>query len=224
MGLLRSIVEVVSPVRCAGCGLPGSALCEACRRDLPRIRRAVACPRCGAEKHGGTCVECAGRDFAFSAAVCAGRLEAPLSRAVTLYKDAGERRYAALLGEMLAAACAGWRGWPDAVCAVPPTGSALSRRGFDHTAALAREVAHAFETQVVTALDALGRDDQRALGRDARFANMACAFRVRAAAAVPARILLVDDVFTTGATLDGAARALLVAGASEVRVAAVARA
>ena len=64
--------------------------------------------------------------------------------------------------------------------------------------------------------------DQRALGRSERAANVAGTFRV--AARVPERVVLCDDVFTTGATLDAAAAALLSAGADAVRVAAVARA
>ena len=98
------------------------------------------------------------------------------------------------------------------------------RRGFDHTSALARIVGVRLGVPTSVLLEARSRDDQRALGRDARFANMAGAFAMLPDAIVPARVLLVDDVFTTGATFDGAARALLAAGAREVRVAAVARA
>jgi predicted amidophosphoribosyltransferase len=65
--------------------------------------------------------------------------------------------------------------------------------------------------------------DQRALGRGDRFANRLGAFGVDAGATVPERVVLVDDVLTTGATLDAAARALREAGGGHVRALAVAR-
>ncbi len=224
MGVFAALLEIVSPVRCAGCGLPGFALCPTCSASMALIDVGRACSRCGAPSRGLPCVECAGRRFAFSAAACAGRLEPPLSRAVTLYKDAAERRYAELLGSLVADACVRWHGWPDVVCAVPPTRTALLRRGFDHTDAIARAVARRLRAPYAPLLAVARREDQRQLGRDARFANMAGAFTVLDRGRVPARVLVVDDVLTTGATLDGAARALLAAGAVEVRVAAVARA
>lgn len=221
---MSALSEIVSPVRCAGCGVPGSALCAACHPGMRLIERDKACLRCGAAVGNGRCAECTGREFAFSTAVCAGRLEPPLSALVALHKDAPERRYAPLLAALLLSACEAWRGWPDAVCALPPTPSARARRGFDHTAALARAVAAGLGAPERALLAAQTRSDQRGLGRDARFANMAAAFAVVPGVPVPGRVLVVDDVLTTGATLDGAARALLRAGAVEVRVAAVARA
>lgn len=199
-------------------------MCPACLSAAHLIQPGTGCQRCGAPLTNATCRECAGRTFAFSSAVCAGMLEPPLSRVVTLYKDAAERRYAALLGKLLCAACDPWRGWPDAVCAVPPSARSLARRGFDHTAPLAAHVAHGLDVPYERLLVAARRADQRGLGRDERRANMTGAFAVRPLVSVPAMVLVVDDVFTTGATLDGATRALLAAGALEVRVAAVARA
>jgi len=224
VGVLEVLTEIISPVRCAGCGLPGLALCPACSATAPLIDPQRSCQRCGAPLQGRECSECAGRTFAFSRAICAGRLEPPLSRAVTFYKDAAERRYASLLGALLAEACECWRGWPDVVCALPPTRTALLRRGFDHTDAIARFVASGLDVPQASLLLVAVRDDQRQLGRDARFANVAGAFTVPQDAVVPRHILVVDDVLTTGATFDGAARALRAAGAVEVRVAAVARA
>lgn len=224
MGILGALAEVVSPVRCAGCGVPGDALCATCTAAARLIPATEACPRCGARVLGRECRECAGRDFAFAAAVCAGALEPPISGLVTLYKDSAERRYAASLGRLVAGACSRWRGWPEVVCAVPPSRTAVARRGFDHTRALATHVARELGVPHTALLTAARREDQRGLGRDARFANMAGAFTVQPGVVVPECVLVIDDVLTTGATLDGAARALLAAGAREVRVAAVARA
>ncbi len=221
---MAALAEVLSPVRCAGCDLPGAALCTTCARELPLIDASLACPRCGAGGRLHDCSECRGRAFAFTQAVCVGRLDGPLSRAITLYKDAGERRYAPLLCSLLLGICEPWHGWPDSVVAIPPSREAVARRGFDHTRVLAGALAKQFDVPAIAPLTITRKLDQRALGREERFANVQGSFGVIPDVPIPKRILLVDDVLTTGATLSGAASALLSAGAEEVRVATIARA
>lgn len=217
-------LELLAPTRCAGCDRPGSLLCEECGRGIRRIDPARACPRCGAPGGVRWCGECAGETFAFSSVRCAGMLEGPLARAVRLHKDAFEHRLAPLLARLLAEALADWRDWPDAVAAVPPSPRALARRGTDHTARIATELAALLEVPALDALRCLPRRDQRGLTRERRIANASGSIRPLAGACVAPRVIVVDDVLTTGATLDSAARALRAAGASEVRAAAVARA
>jgi predicted amidophosphoribosyltransferase len=129
-----------------------------------------------------------------------------------------------MLGAFAATACAEWAGWPEAVVAIPPTRSARLRRGYDHTRPLARVVAERLGAPEERLLMARERSDQRELGRQARRENVLGAFAVRPGAAVPARVLLVDDVMTTGSTLDAAARALRAHGAVAVRAVVVGRA
>jgi predicted amidophosphoribosyltransferase len=222
--LWASLLEFLLPTRCAGCDLPGDLLCERCRTALPVIEAAWACPRCGAPFGHLVCTECWRAEPAFEAGVCVGSLEPPLSRCISLYKDAGERRLGALLGEMLAGAVGVWGAWPGGVVPVPPSAAALRTRGFDHTAAIAERVAASLGVPVVHALASAGARDQRTLGRTARQANVAGAFVATPDAVLPSRLVLVDDVMTTGATLDAAAAVLLAAGAEVVRVGAVARA
>jgi predicted amidophosphoribosyltransferase len=219
-----SLLELLLPTRCAGCDLPGELLCEECRAALPVIEMRWACQRCGAPFGHLVCTECWRAEPAFEAGVCVGSLEPPLSRCISLYKDAGERRLGALLGDMLGAAASPWRGWPHAVVPVPASSAALRRRGFDHTATIAARVAEALGAPLLPMLASAGAKDQRALGRAERHANVAGAFVATHADRLPARILLVDDVMTTGATLDSAASALLAGGAEVIRVGAVARA
>jgi len=222
--LLAGLAEVLSPMRCAGCDLPGSLLCTPCRAALPLITSAESCPRCGARAVAGRCTECSGREFAFEAAACAGILDGPLSRMLSLYKDAGERRYAPILGALAADAAARWRGWADAVVPVPSTRAARARRGFDHVVPLAGPVAAALDVPLLGCLRAARRLDQRGLGREERRANMAAAFLPLPLELKPQRVVLVDDVMTTGATLDAAATVLKGAGVPAVRAVSVARA
>ncbi len=225
MGFLAGLAELVFPTRCAGCELPGAVLCDGCLEALPRIEASGRCPRCGAPYGALTCTECWNREWAFSAALALGELEAPLARAVVLHKDAGERRLAVVLGTLLAEQVAlTWPDWPQAVTFVPATRAALRRRGFDHGLAIGSALAAELGVPLLSALVRGDARDQRSLGRSARAINAAGTFAAAAGAELPTRLLLTDDVLTTGATLDVAAAVLLEAGAAEVRVAAVARA
>ncbi|MDY0088628.1 MAG: double zinc ribbon domain-containing protein, partial [Coriobacteriia bacterium] len=99
-----ALLELVLPTRCAGCDLPGQLLCERCRAELPLIEMAGACARCGAPYGHLVCTECWRAEPAFEAGVCAGSFEPPLSRCISIYKDAGERRLGGLLGDLLGSA------------------------------------------------------------------------------------------------------------------------
>jgi len=221
--LLEGLAELVFPTHCAGCELPGAVLCDACREALPRVSAECACPRCGAPFGALVCTECWDREWAFEAALSLGEFAAPLARAVVLHKDAGERRLGPALGELLAEQVAlRWPGWPDAVTFIPATRAAVRRRGFDHGRGIAETIAATLGVPLLELLERSAALDQRVLGRVERARNVAGSFSAREVSAV--RVLVCDDVFTTGATLDAAAGVLLDAGVVAVRCATVARA
>ena len=116
-----------------------------------------------------------------------------------------------------------WTQWADALVYVPASPEALLRRGFDHMERVAEIVARRTGMALVHALvSCKGARDQRELGRGERLANRSGSFSLAADAvpeadALPRRIVLIDDVFTTGATLSAAAHVLLDGGAHEVR-------
>jgi ComF family protein len=168
------------------------------------------------------CTECWDHEHVFDAAIALGEFAPPLSRVVALHKDGPETRLARVLGDLLAEEIASaWAGWADVVTFVPATQAALKRRGFDHARAIAEVVASRLEVPLADVLERGRARDQRLLGRQDRAANVAGTFTASACDAE--NVLLVDDVLTTGATLDAAASALLAAGARTVRVAAGAR-
>ena len=223
MRLLDALAELIYPTRCAGCEMPGAVLCDTCRDALPLISAKAACPRCGAPFGYLVCTECWNREWSFEAALSLGEFEAPLARAVALHKDAGEQRLGAVMGSLLAEQIAeSWPGWAEAVTFVPATCAALRRRGFDHGQAIAAEVAARLGVPLAESLVRAAAADQRALGRADRASNAAGSFSARGE--MHGRVLLCDDVFTTGATLDAAASALIAVGAGAVRCATVARA
>ena len=113
-----------------------------------------------------------------------------------------------------------WSQWASALTYVPASPEAVRRRDFDHMERVATLVATRTGLPLAQLLTSERKTrDQRELGRGERFANRSGSFSlaVDAAGPIPRRIILIDDVFTTGATLSAASRVLLDGGAQEVR-------
>lgn len=226
----RGLLELAWPTRCVCCDVPGELVCDACLGSLPYISQRDACPLCGAPYGAIACTECwTGEgmvEHPFSAAACAMEFAEGAARMTVAYKDWGERRLADVIARMIRDAVAeAWGGCgAQAVVPIPATRGALHRRGFDHMAPVAHELARLLGTHALEILDKADSADQRDLGRDGRRQNMADVFSIAEdARSVPQSVLLVDDVFTTGATLSAASGVLLAAGAEEVRVATLCR-
>lgn len=223
MSWFQGLIELIAPTRCAGCELPGSLLCEQCLDAIAGYVHVQACPICAAPCGALVCTECWATEFAFTSTLAVGEFGVRLGRAVVLHKDAGERGLGPCLGELLAVeVCRHWGIWADTVTWVPAAPSALRRRGFDHAMAIARPLATKLGVPLLELLSRGDATDQRMLGREGRASNVADVFAPAGGAL--GRVVLVDDVMTTGATAHAAARALLEGGATEVRVAIVARA
>jgi predicted amidophosphoribosyltransferase len=167
------------------------------------------------------CRECAGRRLAFASARSAYAYTGPASRLLRAWKERGLRQLAGLAAELAAA-----RLEPvgaDVVTSIPADPVRQLERSRHPAEALARELGARWELEYVQLLGR-GRVVQRqaALAYAGRRANVQGAFEARRA--VPARILLVDDIYTTGSTASAAASALRRAGATRVDVVTFARA
>ncbi len=235
MRWVRTALDLLLPRTCAPCGGPlvlgaASPLCATCTGAVVEPPQA-GCARCGATLPAPSplCARCLVRPPAFAGARALGpyRAEMPgnvLARVVQHLKYHGARELAAPLAELLSAH------YPfasDAVIVpVPLHRSRLRARGYNQALLLARGLArrrglllmpHALERTRATA-------EHATLGAAARSANVRGAFRVRPAIDLAgARVVLVDDVFTTGATAGACAEALQAAGAGAVYVYTVGR-
>jgi len=245
----ESIFATLFPGNCRFCDSPlirisRVPVCDECLesiRGLPADQ--LTCDTCGerllrpadrAELFAGItkCQACRQHPPSFEAAVCYGEYDGGLRELIHLLKYEGVRSASSVLGRMLGEAITDIKpqfGTEDPlVIPVPLYGSKLRARGFNQSEVIARAAVKyaGFRSQVnTTALERI-RDtgSQTGMTKPQRQQNMHGAFAVIHPAQVAGReILLVDDVFTTGATVGECARVLRRAGASKVYVATVAR-
>ena len=219
--MLSLLLSWLLPSRCAGCGATGPLWCAACTAGVLPLRD-PRCARCGAPTALAlpVCRECRGRRLAFAAAWAAVEHSGPGAVLVRRWKDAGLD-----LSAVAAALVLARRGPPEAacLCPVPGVGQRVRRRGVDGPRRLAERLGAAWDMPVrADLLRRVGGAPQRSLDAAARRRNLAGAFV--AAAESPPSVVLVDDVYTTGATAHACARALLGAGARRVEVLTFARA
>jgi predicted amidophosphoribosyltransferase len=216
------MLELLLPQRCLVCAVPGTLLCEDCAATLPRLVPPL-CERCGAPTIWPVrrCAECAGRRLAFSRARAAVAYEDGVRLLVDGWKQRGLRGLAALAADVVAEALE--RPAAQALTFVPPDGDRSVKRGHHPAERLARELGRRWELPVAPLL---GRTrlakPQRGLDLRERRRNVTGAFA--AATGGPRRLVLVDDVYTSGSTATAAASALRKAGARTVEVVTFARA
>jgi len=216
MGFLTPVLNLLFPPRCVFCReflqKDQRGVCPSCAETLPFCKGAEACVQ--------------GEEFS----VCV----SPLFYVGTVreshhrYKFQGagfySKVYAPFVARCVTDHCAGRY---DLVSWVPLSRGRLRKRGYDQARLLAQDTAKALGTDATATLKKVKNTPAQSGigGRDARQANISGAYRVLAPARVKGRrILLIDDIATTGATLSECARALQMAGAEEVLCATLARA
>ena len=233
---LDGLLRLIYPPSCVLCGRrlpPGRrlGLCDSCWLSVELVRAPV-CEICGRplnddERLGGLCFDCR-LNPAPMIIRSAAHYREPLVSLIYLCKyefwPSAARQPAELLVERAHALFGDWR--PDVVVPVPLHPRRLRWRGFNQSELLARPLAELWDVPLLKGL-LRTRDTipQVRLPDEARRENLRDAFAVgdTASAIEGKRVLLVDDVTTTGATLIEGARALLAAGASETAAYVVAR-
>ncbi|NLM84094.1 MAG: ComF family protein [Clostridiales bacterium] len=215
MGLFSVVLDLLFPPKCVFCGgligKKSEGLCRACAEKLPYLRGAAAR---------------ATGDY-FTVCVSPLKYDGHVRRSILRYKFGGASHYAEVYGRMLANCIREHlSGQYDLITWVPLSKRRRHDRGYDQAMLLAMATALCLsDVAVETLVKARHVQAQSSLGgREARRANVSGVFEVTDPDLIAdKRILLIDDIITTGATLSECARTLLMAGAESVACATLAR-
>ena len=220
-------IDLLFPPRCAVCDgllkLGERGICEECKDKLPLVEE-PRCFRCGKhieEPEEEYCGDCRKREHRFRRGFPLYHYIPPVSDALAAMKYHGRAEYAAFYGGRLAETYGEL--WKElgiqCLVPVPVHPGRLRKRGYNQAELLAEAIAGA--TGIPMRNDLLRRikatTAQKKLSREERSLNLCRAFQPGESSA-PDRVLLVDDIYTTGATADACAGVLLGMGAAEVYV------
>lgn len=226
-----SLLEALFPPTCVLCGAAGAAgqdLCAHCEAELPWNLH--CCPRCalpleGSGPDGLLCGNCQRHPPSYERCLVALRYESPVPTLVGDAKFRGRLNAVRLLGQLLArSALASDQPLPEVLVPVPLHKGRLAERGYNQALEIARVVGRALALPVDPSCckRRLPTLPQAALAVDARRRNIRGAFSARAPLGWR-HLAILDDVVTTGSTVEELARVLRRAGAERIQVWAVAR-
>jgi ComF family protein len=215
------------PAACLLCAQPipsNRDFCYGCKRSLPHLGK--ACPRCAAASESiSPCGRCQQQPPAYTQAIALFSYASPIDHLIQGLKYAGRLNNARVLGELMAAKLKSVRPQPDVIMPVPLHPTRLRERGYNQSLELARPIAR----RLMLPLDyrsvkrIRATPPQTGLSLRERARNVRNAFAVTQPLA-GLHIALVDDVMTTGHTMNALAACLRKAGAARVDVWLAARA
>lgn len=228
--MLRKLSRLLFPPRCVLCRRAGDGeldICPSCYQSLPLIKH--ACVQCAlpleGERHAHSlCGRCLNRVPAFDRSVSLMRYDNRAVQLITRYKFHDSLSYSRLLAELLLIRLAEIR-MPDCLIAVPLHASRLRERGYNQSHELGKILASRLGIPLQSEAVVRVRETCQQTGLDAkqRRQNIRGAFAVVAPIEYK-HVAIIDDVVTTGSTVNELARVLKKAGVETVSVWSIARA
>lgn len=220
----HDVRRLIFPPRCPLCDRvlapDEKSICRGCEEIITKVRGKY-CMICGRQlkgNAGNVCDDCRNFPHIFAEGRSLYEYEGPVKECVYRFKYKGRKSYAdafaadaeELWGEWIKASA-------DVIVPVPMNREKLKKRGYDQADVLARAIALEMGIPYMHLLERVKKTvPMKTLSRGQRQNNLKNAFQVRDFDVKLKRILLVDDIYTTGSTLDECARALLQKGAAEV--------
>lgn len=224
--LYAGFLDLLYPRRCPVCSeivMPkGNLICPGCMEKLSFVRRPV-CKCCGKEivsPEAQYCFDCTRHPHSFDSGMALINYNDTASRSMALIKYHGRREYLDFYAEAMFRRFdpAIRRLSPDCIVPVPVHKSRLKRRGFNQAQELAVRISE--KTGIPLRNEFLKRTKktlpQKELDAGARLKNLEQAFVCEKLPCKVQTVLLVDDIYTTGSTMEACARALKNAGAGRI--------
>jgi len=213
-----ALLDLLLPLRCLGCGREGDLICPSCRQSLPGIRLPI-CQRCGATvSEGNLCRSCINYPLTIDGIRSVFLFQGTVRQSILQLKYRHLKAIAAPLGQLLAEYLGSHPLKGEVIIPVPLHPRQLRERGYNQASLLAKELGKLIGLPVLEGLLVRVRDtisQARTASAIERRRNVQDAFVCHQGLSGK-QILLIDDVCTTGATLDACATALKAAGASSV--------
>jgi len=226
------LMDVMFPQQaCSLCQRPGlfwsrKPWCTDCDQEMKELDRSKShCSVCGKYlcSGGDLCADCKETAPPFFIARAVGPYEGKIKKSIKLLKFVGQRNLARRMGEMMADVVKDEPRFAgiNLIVPVPITQNSLMQRGFNQAELLANRIGHCLKKPVKSDILIRIREtpSQRELTRELREENLKDAFCLKSNRAIEdKRILLVDDVYTTGSTTRECTKVLMAGGACEVAV------
>ena len=211
--VLTPVLELIYPTYCGGCGRQGDLLCPECLDTFVSVDEESACPLCGRDVGVPVvCGACLTRQRHFERGYFGYSFEGPLREALHAFKFRGRKDVGRALVRMLDAKISEIEDVFDVIVPLPVTEKRLGERGFNQSFIICEEISRVTGKPVDHSILRKVKEtqDQYTLSREERRKNVARAFGLSSApgALKGKRVLLVDDLFTTGNTASEAARTL----------------
>lgn len=207
----QALLDVVFPPRCVNCHREGDYLCSDCRTGVSLVTPSM-CDLCGRPvSNPGLCSSCLRCPAPVDGIRSVAFFEDPLRKAIHAFKYEGLTALSAPLGELLVEGWRRFRPVGDVIVPVPLHSRRARQRGYNQSALLARALSRHTGLPVLEKVLMRVRETLPQVELDAqhRWDNVEGAFECRDAGEIKGRaVLLIDDVCTTGATIEACADAL----------------
>jgi competence protein ComFC len=212
--MLEYIFDLIAPHSCLGCGTEGSLLCPLCTDALPSP--ADACYRCGRKTDRYLCASCA-KLVSLDRVIARTRYDGVAKELVHRLKFVRAAAGARIIAMAMSKELAGFRDSNATISYAPTASGRIRIRGYDQSRLIAKHLSQILHLPCRPLLLRIGQMRQVGASKGQRVIQSRHAFVVRPRITVPkTEIILIDDVITTGSTLEAAAAVLREAGSGPV--------
>ena len=223
--LMDTVVGIIYPPRCPGCDeiiMPGEDLCGTCKGSIHTVQEPV-CKRCGKpmqDERGEYCTDCTKKKHVYQQGKAVFVYRGAIRQSMYRFKYSNKREYAAYYAKVAASLHGDWikRNNIEVLVPIPMYMGKQRRRGYNQAEVFARALGKELGIPVDTGIVKRVRDTipQKELSDKERRHNLKNAFQLTPNIVEYKQIMLIDDIYTTGSTMDAVAEVLLSGGAKNI--------